>query len=189
MNMGKSCYRRCNRQQGPCTFCGWGGMCCRKGEIGNGCDGFMGRERYHTCVRREGKLGGASDRLGDYVCANLPIFSGPIDCLGLDKLCDDSTFCFPSGIMEKSRYIPEKDGYILQSHVSHRCVQKLANRAHCDRDSQCLSGNCSTKYNSTCQKMGFWRRLGPLPVETEAILGKKGINNKNRKKLHMQIKP
>ena len=84
--MGKACWgpKRCNGQQGPCAFCGWGGMCCRKGHIGNGCDGFMGKERLHICVRREGKIGGASQRLGALIMYKRTIYV-PI-CLFLQGL-------------------------------------------------------------------------------------------------------
>ena len=50
-NEGKDCWRACDKQQGPCDWCGEGGMCCRKGSrwAGNGCDGTIGGRRRHEC--------------------------------------------------------------------------------------------------------------------------------------------
>ena len=48
-NGGKDCYDECDEKHGPCDFCG-GGLCCQKGLVGNGCDGFIGEHFYHTCV-------------------------------------------------------------------------------------------------------------------------------------------
>ena len=48
-NAGKGCWHQCNKQPGPCEYCGTGG-CCRKGVARNGCDGLIGGARYHSCV-------------------------------------------------------------------------------------------------------------------------------------------
>ena len=41
---------KCNKQEGKCDWCGTEGWCCRKGFIGNGCDGSFGGESGHRCV-------------------------------------------------------------------------------------------------------------------------------------------
>ena len=47
-NTYKVCWWKCNKKQGPCDWCGTG-MCCKKGETGNGCDGTFGGESDHRC--------------------------------------------------------------------------------------------------------------------------------------------
>merc|ERR1719445_1165702 len=52
-NEGEDCWKECNKTQGPCAFCGAGGLCCRHGwhVHEGGCDGFLGIEgRNHVCV-------------------------------------------------------------------------------------------------------------------------------------------
>ena len=51
---GESCWNKCNQQEGSCKWCGADGMCCRKGWIGNGCDGRIGGAG-HQCVLNPGK--------------------------------------------------------------------------------------------------------------------------------------
>ena len=55
-NEGKDCYSKCGDQQGPCSWCGELGLCCRIGNeyIGNGCDGKLGGQDEHECVRQPG---------------------------------------------------------------------------------------------------------------------------------------
>ena len=55
-NEGKDCYSECGDQQGPCSFCGGLGLCCKIGNdnIGNGCDGKLGGQNGHECVRQPG---------------------------------------------------------------------------------------------------------------------------------------
>ena len=55
-NLGQNCWYDCGATQGPCTWCGTEGMCCRQGFIGNGCDGQMGEVIMHACVGNEGKV-------------------------------------------------------------------------------------------------------------------------------------
>ena len=49
-NEGLDCWGACGNQQGPCSWCGARGMCCKVGVTGNGCDGIMGTTGYHGCV-------------------------------------------------------------------------------------------------------------------------------------------
>ena len=46
---GAHCLESCGKS-GECDACGAGGMCCRAGYVGGGCDGSMGISEYHTCV-------------------------------------------------------------------------------------------------------------------------------------------
>lgn len=46
---GAHCLESCGKS-GECDACGAGGMCCRVGYVGGGCDGSMGISEYHTCV-------------------------------------------------------------------------------------------------------------------------------------------
>jgi hypothetical protein len=53
LNQGKGCWSGCRRKQGPCTWCGSEGSCCRLGwrDKRNGCDGSFGIPRKgHVCV-------------------------------------------------------------------------------------------------------------------------------------------
>jgi len=53
-NTGKDCWRNCNRQQGPCDWCGSKGFCCTKKDnwtdTSFGCDGSFGGETRHECA-------------------------------------------------------------------------------------------------------------------------------------------
>jgi len=53
-NTGKDCWRKCNRQQGPCDWCGSKGFCCTKKDnwtdTSFGCDGSFGGETRHECA-------------------------------------------------------------------------------------------------------------------------------------------
>ena len=49
---GIQCWGKCNRKQGPCSWCGTKGMCCRKNWKGNGCDGSIGGRRRHECTKK-----------------------------------------------------------------------------------------------------------------------------------------
>lgn len=51
-NTGKDCWYKCNSKQGPCSWCGTAGTCCKKGfnDKSNGCDGTFGGSRRHECV-------------------------------------------------------------------------------------------------------------------------------------------
>ena len=53
-NEGKDCWYPCTNMnmagQGRCGYCGTGGMCCRKGSRGGGCDGSFGGDGRHACV-------------------------------------------------------------------------------------------------------------------------------------------
>ena len=51
---GENCWNKCNQQEGSCKWCVADGMCCRKGWIGNGCDGRIGGAG-HQCVLNPGK--------------------------------------------------------------------------------------------------------------------------------------
>ncbi|CAD7944073.1 unnamed protein product [Amoebophrya sp. A120] len=44
------CWNHCDHENGPCAACGTGGMCCRIGFEGNGCNGSIGGSGFHTCV-------------------------------------------------------------------------------------------------------------------------------------------
>ena len=49
-NGGEACWSECNHQKGKCEWCGIEGYCCKKGSLGNGCDGTFGGETGHRCV-------------------------------------------------------------------------------------------------------------------------------------------
>ena len=57
-NKGKDCWKNCNRQQGPCDWCGSMGFCCTKKngwtDTSNGCDGSFGGETRHECALNPG---------------------------------------------------------------------------------------------------------------------------------------
>ena len=62
-NEGRECYKACDMKQGPCKWCGSGGMCCSQNQERNdtsvGCDGrFVGQTRP-KCVL---------DPLGEFFC-------------------------------------------------------------------------------------------------------------------------
>merc|ERR1739844_443285 len=61
-NTVKDCWYECNSKQGPCSWCGTAGMCCKKGfnDKSNGCDGTFGGITRHECVLRGGS-GSASN--------------------------------------------------------------------------------------------------------------------------------
>ena len=49
VNESIECWAACGAQ-GPCSWCGIG-MCCRKGWVGNGCDGTLGKDGMgHVCA-------------------------------------------------------------------------------------------------------------------------------------------
>merc|ERR1739844_183165 len=50
-NGGKECWWKCRRKEGPCSWCGDEGMCCRQGWTGNGCDGNVGGPHNHQCSK------------------------------------------------------------------------------------------------------------------------------------------
>ena len=58
-NIGKDCWENCNRQQGPCDWCGSMGFCCTKKngwtDTSNGCDGSFGGEKGHECALKPGQ--------------------------------------------------------------------------------------------------------------------------------------
>ena len=41
---------QCNNNQGKCNYCGFDGLCCKKGLTGNGCDGSFGGSNQHQCA-------------------------------------------------------------------------------------------------------------------------------------------
>ena len=47
-NAGEDCWWKCDKQEGPCNWCGTG-LCCKRGSIGNGCDGTFGHGSKHVC--------------------------------------------------------------------------------------------------------------------------------------------
>ena len=53
-NVGQNCWIECKNTQGPCTWCGTNGFCCRKDWKGNGCDGLFGGKSSHVCVLKPG---------------------------------------------------------------------------------------------------------------------------------------
>ena len=55
-NAGKDCWNGCKKEQGKCDWCGADGWCCRKGWVGNGCDGNIGGGG-HQCVLNTEDLG------------------------------------------------------------------------------------------------------------------------------------
>ena len=57
-NTGKDCWDECSQKDGPCTWCGTEGLCCRKGYTGNGCNGQMGGDSMHMCVTKESEGNG-----------------------------------------------------------------------------------------------------------------------------------
>ena len=52
---GEDCYQGCNQRDGKCNWCGGDGWCCRKGWVGNGCDGKLGGDNRHECSLKSGK--------------------------------------------------------------------------------------------------------------------------------------
>jgi len=68
-NTGKDCWYKCNSKQGPCSWCGTVGMCCKKGfnDKSNGCDGTFGGSTRHECVLNQCKNSGNYD---DERCSN-----------------------------------------------------------------------------------------------------------------------
>ena len=55
-NLGEDCWWGCSQTQGACAWCGTEGLCCRKGHVGNGCDGQVGDDDFHMCVKNEGRV-------------------------------------------------------------------------------------------------------------------------------------
>ena len=56
MNEGEDCYNDCGYQNGPCSWCGEEGLCCRIGNdyISDWCDGTFGGQTRHECVLKPG---------------------------------------------------------------------------------------------------------------------------------------
>merc|ERR1711935_238886 len=54
-----NCWNWCNEMDGPCDWCGNVKLCCRKGWIGNGCDGSIGDTNQHQCVLNPASPGGS----------------------------------------------------------------------------------------------------------------------------------
>ena len=56
MNEGEDCYNDCGYQNGPCSWCGEEGLCCRTGNdyISDWCDGTFGGQTRHECVLKPG---------------------------------------------------------------------------------------------------------------------------------------
>ena len=57
-NGGKDCWNVCHTHYpwagGKCDWCGKDGWCCKKGTIGNGCDGTFGGPFNHQCALKPG---------------------------------------------------------------------------------------------------------------------------------------
>merc|ERR1712117_18557 len=53
MNVGEDCWSECDERDGPCSWCGTSGLCCREGWTGNGCHGQIGGESMHMCTCEE----------------------------------------------------------------------------------------------------------------------------------------
>ena len=53
---GEDCYAGCNQRDGKCNWCGADGWCCRKGWVGNGCDGELGGDNRHECTFKPGTV-------------------------------------------------------------------------------------------------------------------------------------
>merc|ERR1719464_445296 len=53
-NQGKDCWSGCDQKEGKCDWCGTDGWCCRKGWVGNGCDGTIGGSNGHQCQLNPG---------------------------------------------------------------------------------------------------------------------------------------
>ena len=52
-NLGITCWDECKGVDGPCSYCGSKGYCCRKNVVGNGCNGDDGTDtNHHRCVER-----------------------------------------------------------------------------------------------------------------------------------------
>lgn len=72
-NRGKDCWYKCNSKQGPCSWCGSAGMCCKKGfnDKSNGCDGTFGGSTQHECVlSAESCIRGSNSYDQDYTVLN-----------------------------------------------------------------------------------------------------------------------
>jgi len=46
----QDCWAPCNEKNGKCDWCQYGGKCCRKGHVGDGCSGDEGHDDRHICV-------------------------------------------------------------------------------------------------------------------------------------------
>ena len=55
-NSGQDCWNHCNYIEGHCNWCGKDGLCCKKGWVGNECDGSIGGLNKHSCVLNPGNL-------------------------------------------------------------------------------------------------------------------------------------
>ena len=55
-HFGEKCLIGCNDQEGNCDWCGDDGLCCKKGSIGNGCDGTIGGTNDYLCVNKHGNI-------------------------------------------------------------------------------------------------------------------------------------
>ena len=54
MNEGRNCWPFCGRKNGDCVaYCGTGGKCCKKGQVGGSCSGSEGGSSGHRCVAGE----------------------------------------------------------------------------------------------------------------------------------------
>ena len=52
-NEGEDCWGHCGKWEGRCGYCGNNGYCCRKDQLGCGCDGEMGVEgKGHVCAEK-----------------------------------------------------------------------------------------------------------------------------------------
>ena len=65
IRVGEECYHNFCWHAGLCRWCGAEGMCCRQGEIKNGCDGKVGGVDRYECTAEapKGKMLTLSIRL------------------------------------------------------------------------------------------------------------------------------
>merc|ERR1712223_387146 len=61
-NVGEDCWSGCKGIQGQCSWCGTKGYCCKKGERGNGCDGYFGGNGHHICALKPERNNGGCCR-------------------------------------------------------------------------------------------------------------------------------
>ena len=88
-NAGKNCWSDCGKKDGPCTWCGTQGLCCRKGWRRNGCDGKIG-DNYHMCV-----LKGAGGKEPKEPAQKIPFFwDGDYKELAKENKCVEKGECF-----------------------------------------------------------------------------------------------
>ena len=69
-NEGQDCWKGCGENQdvGQCDWCGKDGMCCRMGwKSDGGCDGCLGGDTSHVCVKKPWYLQTIQCKIFNYI--------------------------------------------------------------------------------------------------------------------------